>query len=100
MLYLAEKLKKLRLEKRLRQNQVAEIIGVSPSVISTYETGLRQPSYDVLLKLANLYRVSLDYLFGRIDKSVLDVSELTDREAAIISLLVAEIAKQRNKNDT
>ncbi len=88
MVYLSEKLKMLRLEKKLKQNQVAEIIGVSASVVSTYETGLRQPSYDVLIKLASLYRVSLDYLFGRTSKKSLDVSELNDEEAALISSLV------------
>lgn len=55
---LSVRLRQLRLDKRLRQDQVARLVGVSKGAISAYETDIRQPSYDVLIRLANLYRVS------------------------------------------
>ena len=64
---LSVRLRQLRLDKRLRQDQVARLVGVSKGAISAYETDIRQPSYDVLIRLANLYRVSADYLLGRTD---------------------------------
>ena len=94
MLCLADKLRTLRKDKRLKQRQVAETIGVSPSVVSAYEAGLRQPSYDVLLKLANLYHVSLDYLFGRENGIKLDVSQLTEGQVALLSSLIAELGRR------
>lgn len=68
---LSVRLKQLRLDKQLRQEQVARLVGVSKGAISAYETDIRQPSYDVLIRLANLYRVSVDYLLGRTDDRTL-----------------------------
>ena len=51
---LSVRLRQLRLDKRLRQDQVARLVGVSKGAISAYETDIRQPSYDVLIRLANL----------------------------------------------
>ena len=70
---LSVRLRQLRLDKRLRQDQVARLVGVSKGAISAYETDIRQPSYDVLIRLANLYRVSTDYLLGRQDVRMLDI---------------------------
>mgnify|MGYP000767639047 FL=1 len=46
---LSVRLRQLRLDKRLRQDQVARLVGVSKGAISAYETDIRQPSYDCLL---------------------------------------------------
>ena len=89
--------KQLRLDKQLRQEQVARLVGVSKGAISAYETDIRQPSYDVLIRLANLYRVSVDYLLGRTDDRTLDISGLTTHEAAMISELVASMTMKNRK---
>lgn len=94
---LSTRLKQLRLDKRLRQEQVARLVGVSKGAISAYETDIRQPSYDVLIRLANLYRVSTDYLLGRTDNRSLDISDLTAHEAAIVSELVASMTAKNQK---
>ncbi len=94
---LSTRLKQLRMDKRLRQEQVARLVGVSKGAISAYETDIRQPSYDVLIRLANLYRVSTDYLLGRTDDRSLDISGLTAHEAAIVSELVASMTAKNQK---
>lgn len=94
---LSVRLRQLRLDKRLRQDQVARLVGVSKGAISAYETDIRQPSYDVLIRLANLYRVSTDYLLGRTDDRTLDISGLTASEAAMISELVASMTAKNQK---
>lgn len=94
---LSVRLKQLRLDKQLRQEQVARLVGVSKGAISAYETDIRQPSYDVLIRLANLYRVSVDYLLGRTDDRTLDISGLTTHEAAMISELVASMTLKNQK---
>lgn len=66
------RLKELRQERSLTQGQVAERIGVTASVVSAYENGIRQPSYEVLLKLVRLYGVSSDYLLGITGKRTAD----------------------------
>ena len=62
---LLERLSELREKNSLSQEQVAQIIGVARNTYSSYENGKREMDYDNLIKLANYYKVSLDYLFGR-----------------------------------
>lgn len=92
---LGERLKELRVENHLRQDQVARLVNVEKSSISMYETGMRQPSYATLVRLANVFNVTTDYLLGRTNSSPLDLSGLTAAEAAMINQLVASMT---NKN--
>ncbi len=62
---LHEILSSLREEKALKQHEVAERIHVAASTVSSYETGSSQPSYPILISLADLYDVSIDFLLGR-----------------------------------
>ena len=64
MVELGEKLRELRLERQWTQSHVANRVGVTASIVSAYEIGTRQPSYEVLIRLASLYHVSTDYLLG------------------------------------
>ena len=65
MIYgLAEKLAISRKNNKLSQSQVAKHISVSSSAISAYELGEVTPSLETLIKLADLYHVSADYLLG------------------------------------
>lgn len=93
----SSRLKELRQSKKLRQEQVAQLIGVNKSAISSYENDLRQPSFDILVRLANLYRVSTDYLLGQTDIRSLDLTGLTAEEAAIICELVASMSKKNEQ---
>ena len=92
MIYeIGERLKQLRLEKHLRQDQVARLVNVEKSSISMYENGLRQPSYQTLVRLATVFNVSTDYLLGRTNDRPLDLSGLTAAEVALITELVASM---------
>ena len=57
-------IKKLRQQKHMTQQQLAERVGISKAMISAYETETRYPSYDILIKLAATFGVSTDYLLG------------------------------------
>lgn len=93
----ANRLKQLRTDKHLRQDQVAALIGVNKSAISAYENDLRQPSYAILVRLATLYRVSTDYLLGCANERTIDISGLTSAEAALISEMVASMTAKNRK---
>lgn len=62
---LPNKLQALRIKYGYSQKQVSQKLGVSPSIVSGYETGERTPSTDVLLSLSYLYNCSTDYLLGK-----------------------------------
>lgn len=93
----ASRLRQLRLDKNLRQEQVAKLIGVNKSAISTYENNTRQPSFDILVRLATLYRVSTDYLLGMTNMRSLDLSGLSDEEVVAVSELVAIMTKRNEQ---
>lgn len=55
----------LRKEKKLSQKQAAEELGVSQALLSHYEKGIRECGLDFVVKVADYYQVSCDYLLGR-----------------------------------
>ena len=64
MLYIAENLKALRKGKDLTQEEVAEMLGVSPQSVSKWERGDNLPDITLLPAIANLYKISVDTLIG------------------------------------
>lgn len=62
---------------------------------SSYETNIRLPSFEVMLRIADLFGVTVDYLLCREDKRFLDISALSDQEAAVVCGMV-EILKKKN----
>ena len=62
---LYERIKKVRLENGLTQQQVAQALGLNSVTYLRYEKGQRQIPLELLPKLADLFDVTLDYLFGR-----------------------------------
>ena len=61
------RVKKLREELDLKQEELAKKIGVSPSAIGMYERDLREANDDIKLKMCNLFNCSMDYLTGKSD---------------------------------
>lgn len=59
-------IKTLREEKGLNQTEFGELFGVSQKVISNWEQGRNQPNIETLVKIANYFHTSVDYLVGRI----------------------------------
>lgn len=64
---LGNRLKKLRLQKKLTQEELAEKLGITRGTYAHYEINKRQPDYETLQKLADFFNVSVDYLLGRTD---------------------------------
>jgi transcriptional regulator with XRE-family HTH domain len=62
-----KRLAELRKKHNLNQEEIAKIIGVGRTTYAMYEQGNREMDYRSLIKLANYYKVSLDYIFGRTD---------------------------------
>lgn len=60
-----QRLKELRLKKGLTQQEIADLVHVNRVTYTNWEKGKREPSFENLVKLADLFEVSLDWLFGR-----------------------------------
>ncbi len=72
-----EILSELRQDHRLSQKELAEILHLSVSTISNYETGRHLPDLDTFLEIAEFFSVSADYLLGRVSQNV-PVSKLNE----------------------
>lgn len=90
-----KRLKTLRIKKKLTQQQLADLLGLTKSVISAYENGLRYPAYDVLIKISRIFKVSTDFLLGVEIKREIDTSGLTDEQVEALIVLIDTI---RNSN--
>ena len=88
-------MKTLRIKKKLTQQQLADLLGLTKSVISAYENGLRYPAYDVLIKISRIFKVSTDFLLGVEIKREIDTSGLTDEQVEALIVLIDTI---RNNN--
>lgn len=57
----------LREDNDIKQKTVAEYLGMQPNVYRRYEKGIRAIPVEVVMKLADFYQVSTDYILGRTD---------------------------------
>jgi len=90
MVDFGDKLKHLRTSKSLSQEQLAKKLSITKSMISAYENSVRLPSYDILTKIALYFNVTIDYLFGFSERQFLDITDLSDDQKRILTLIVDE----------
>ncbi len=62
---LGEKLKELREKHHLTQAQMSKLLDIKQNVYSGYETNKHKPNIDILIKIADTFSVSTDYLLDR-----------------------------------
>lgn len=62
-----QRIEDLRIDSDLTQKQISEVLHISQRSYSHYETGTRAIPVEMLIKLADYYNTSIDYLVGRTD---------------------------------
>ena len=100
-LSMGTKIKNLREKAGMTQTELADKLGLSKSVISAYEKGIRNPSFKILPLLAQTFNVTELYFFekGEWHKSqpvTIDISDLNTEQQRIVISLVNEF-KESNK---
>ena len=68
----AERLKSLRKEKGWSQQRLADELKISKSSVNMYERGEREPSFETMEAIADLFNADMDYLYGRADIKISD----------------------------
>ena len=89
-------LKKLRIQERMTQQQLADRLGVTKSVVSYYELQERYPSPEILIKLASIFHVSTDYLLGISRGEIIELEGLSEDDIVVVKCVVAHL-KNKNK---
>lgn len=90
---LNEKLKAIRLSGNYSQVDIAEKLSVTKQTISNWENNNIQPSVEMLVKIADLFGITTDYLLDRDDCPRLDVSGLSESEIHHINMIINDIRK-------
>ncbi len=85
------KIKELRLSHNLSQVELAQKLSVTKQTVSNWENNNIQPSIDMLVKIADCFSVSTDYLLDRDDKITINVEGLTITEIAHIEQIVKDL---------
>lgn len=62
---LSQRLKQLRSENNLTQAQLADILGIAKTTLAAYEQGKSEPNIELLIKMADYFCVTVDYLIGK-----------------------------------
>lgn len=88
---LGENIRRLRQERGLCQEELGRRIGASKQSVSNWENGNITPSIDLLLRLADFFGVSTDYLLGRNNQRTLDATGLNDAQATHIQQIIDDL---------
>ena len=90
-----ERLKELRKENRLTTTELGKAVGVANQTITNYERGYRNPDPEMLIKFADFFGVTVDYLLGRENKNLIERPpyEITDKQ----TLDIVKLCKAMNE---
>ncbi len=88
---LSEKIKELRKAKRVSQVEMASALGLTKQCVSNWENDNIQPSIEMLVKIADYFGVTTDYLLCRSETDVINVEGLTPVEISHIRDIVADL---------
>lgn len=90
---LGERIKKLRKQRKITQEELGKKVNVTKVSISGYENGNRTPDTETLQKIADYFGVSTDYLLGRTDEKEYAWDELTEKDEKDIAKRMEKLKK-------
>lgn len=94
-----EIIKNLRTAHNINQVQLANVLDVSKQTISNWENNNIMPSIDMLIRIANYFCVSTDYLLELDSRQYIEVTGLSDEQLAHIQQIIKDIVSwQENAN--
>lgn len=96
MIDFSKVLRGLRLSRGYTQQEVAVFVKVTKGMISAYENGIRQPSYEVLIRLSNLYKVSTDFILNNNSENEYSLNGLTSEQIETILKIIYEMKNANN----
>ena len=85
------KIKELRVSHNLSQVDLAKLLSVTKQTVSNWENNNIQPSVDMLVKIADCFSVSTDFLLGRDNRVYIEAEGLSQKEVAHIQQLIKDL---------
>lgn len=95
---LGYRIKEIRTQRGMAQNELAKRINKSKSAVCGYESDAQVPPLEVLVSIATVLNVSLDYLVGFEMEEPISVANLTNQQKKIINLILEEFSSPTNSS--
>lgn len=95
---LGYRIKEIRTQRGMAQNELAKRINKSKSAVCGYESEAQVPPLEVLVSIASILNVSLDYLVGFEMEEPISLANLTNQQKKIINLILEELSKPTNSS--
>lgn len=92
---IADRIKRLREQHNLTQTDLAKKLGITRSGVNAWEMGISVPSTQYIVELANLFKVTTDYLLGMKSTAAVNVEGLTEHDIQLINSMILHL---RDKN--
>ena len=92
----ADKIKFLREQIGLTQSDLAKRLGITRSSVNAWEMGISVPSTQYVVELANIFRVSTDYLLGMKTSAAVSVEGLTKEDVQMVYALINHLWRKNH----
>ncbi len=96
---IADKIKFLREEKNMTQTELAKKLGVTRSSVNAWELGISTPSTQYLVELANIFKISTDFLLDMSQNESLSTQGLTDEDIKLVYGIIEHLRKKNKENE-
>ena len=93
----AERVKYLREQKGMTQADLAKQLGITRSSVNAWEMGISVPSTQYIVEIANLFKVSTDYILGVDSSASINIAGLTEKDIQIVHSLIDHL---KGKNES
>lgn len=90
---LNENIKRLRVARGLNQVEFAKALSVTKQCVSNWENDNVLPSIEMLVKIAEFFSVSTDFLLGRVSDCVIKVDGLTEEQLVHVRFIIEDLRK-------
>ena len=90
-----DRIKKLREQQNKTQAELAKQLGITRSSVNAWEMGISVPSTQYIVELANIFKVSTDYLLGVNTTATLSVAGLSDKDIELVHNIITHLQKRK-----
>ena len=88
-------IKSLREQNKYTQSELARILGITRSSVNAWEMGISVPSTQYVVELANIFKVSTDFILGVKSTATINVDGLNDEDIELVQGIIEHLRKKR-----
>lgn len=95
----ADRIKSLREQAGMSQTELAKLLGITRSSVNAWELGISVPSTPYIVELANIFKISTDYLLCVNSSATVSVKDLTEADIQLVHRLISHLRAKNTRTD-